>query len=160
MTIPGRLITASRRRFLAGAAALAVPVQPITGKTEFVEVAARPGTAGDVAMGPAFLDGPLLAEAFASCDVERRTLALVEGPGRIVDNGARDRVLEPLRGEQLPHLDALRRLRARTPAGHAARASAFLLRNAGELACQAEVRVSLDDRLLWDLACNLAVAPC
>lgn len=160
MIVPGRLIITSCRRLLAGAAGLAAPVQSITGRTEFVEAAASPGTAGSVAMGPASLDGLLLAAASAFCDVERRMLALIEGLGRIADDSARGRVLEPLRGEQLPHLNALCRLRVRTPAGHAVRASAFLLRDGGKLACRAEVRMSLDDRLLWALVSDLAVAPC
>lgn len=148
MNLPGYLTIASRRRLMAGAAALAAPAYPIREGITLVGMADGLDTAGSVTTGPLFLDGPLLAAASAFCGVERRLLALIEGPGRIADDEARDRVLEPLRDEQMPHLDALCRLEAQTLTGHVARALAFLLWDGGELAYRAEAQVSLEDRLL------------
>ena len=133
------LTPASRRRLLGGLALLG----------------AGPGAAG--ASAP--FDGPLLAAAAAFCAVERRMLSLIEGPGRVADDDARGLLLRPLRNEQGPHLDRLCRQRARSLAGHRARAVAFALWDGGELAHLAEAQGFLADRLLAALVRDLAEPP-
>ena len=133
------LTPASRRRLLGGIALLG----------------AGPGAAGTAAP----LDGPLLAAAAAFCDVELRMLSLFEGPGRVEDDRARDLLLGPLRDEQRPHLDLLCRQRARSLAGHRARAIAFALWDDGDLADKAEEGDFLGERLLAALVRVLAVPP-
>ena len=160
MTDPGHPTAPSRRRLLAGAAAIAAPACPVIEGSALMGTASVPGSEGDTVTMCAVLDGPLVVAASAFCDLERRMLALIEGPGRIDDDELRDRALEPLRGEQLRHLDALCRLEARTMTEHVARALAFLLWDGGELANRAEMQVSLEDRLLWSLVRDLAAMPC
>ena len=80
---------------------------------------------------------------------------LIEGLDRVADDAARDAVLAPLRHEQTPHLDLLVRRRARSLAGHRARAAAFALWDGGEIADRAEASGLLDDRLLASLVRDL-----
>ena len=121
----GYLTTASRRRLLAGVALLGTGPRSAT---------AGFGAVADMAHGaPTRSDWPLLAAAAAFCAVEQRKLSLIEGPDRVINDAARDRLLEPLCDEQLVHLDVLCRQRAVAPATHRARAIAFALWDGGEL---------------------------
>ena len=137
----GHLTPASRRRLLAGVALLGTSTHPT----------ASPGSGT-----PDVPDGPLLSAAVAFCLIEGRMLALIEGPERVVDDDARDRLLAPLRDEQRPHLDALCRQHARSLAGHRARAVAFTLWDGGELAHRAAADSFLENRLLSALIRDLA----
>ncbi len=152
----GYLTPASRRRLRAGVALLGASPHPAA-------AGPGPGTPANPSISPApgapdRLDGPLLSAAAAFCVIEQRMLTLIEGPERVADDDARDRLLTPLRDEQRPHLDALCRQRARSLAGHRARAVAFTLWDGGELAHRAQAHGFLEDRLLSALVRDLAAA--
>ena len=83
---------------------------------------------------------------------------LIEGPGCIADDTAREVLLRPLREAQAPHLDRLCQGRAVSLAGHRARAAAFALWDAGELADLAEANRFPADRLLAALVRDLVEA--
>ena len=142
MTVVASL-PATRRHMLAGAALLGSGL----------------GGAGGVAERSTS-DAGLLAAAAAFCNLERRMLGLIDGPGRVADDGARDLLLAPLRDEQAPHLDQLCRERARSLGGHRARAMAFALWDGGELAERAGAQGLLADRLLAAVVRDLANMPC
>lgn len=136
-------LPATRRRLLASAALLG----------------SGPGGAGGVAE-PSKSDAGLLAAAATFCALERRTLDLIDGPGRVADDGVRDLLLAPLRDGQGPCFDQLCRERARSLAGHRARAMAFALWDGGELAERAGAQGLLADRLLAAVIRDLANVPC
>ena len=127
MTV-GLLAAASRRRLLGAAALLG------TG----------PRTAGAAAAA----DEMLLAASAAFCALERRMRDLIEGPGCVADEGARELLLRPLRDQQAPYLDLLCRQHARSLADHRARAAAFALWDDGELNDLADSNGFPADRLL------------
>ena len=134
----GLFLAATRRRLLGGATLLgAAP--------------ARAGTAE-----PA--DADLVAAAVAFCALEQRMQDLIEGPGCVPDDAAREVLLRPLREAQAPHLDRLCQVRAVGVAGHRARAAAFALWDAGELVDLAEVNRLPADRLLAALVRDLVEA--
>ena len=137
MTV-GPFLAATRRRLLGGA-------------TLFGAGPARAGTAASA-------DADLLASAAAFCALERRMQDLIEGPGWVADDAARELMLRPLRDEQAPHLDRLCQTRAVGLAGHRARAAAFSLWDAGELADMAEANEFPADRLLAALVRDLMEA--
>ena len=87
-------------------------------------------------------------------------LGLIDGPGRVADDGARDLLLAPLRDGQRPYLDQLCREQACSLAGHRARAMAFALWDGGELAERAGAQGLLADRLLAAVIHDLANVPC
>ncbi len=105
-------------------------------------------------------DQPLIAAATVSCDAKRRMLALIDGPGRIADDRARDLLLVLLRDAQAPHLDQLCRKQAWSLAGHRARAMAFALWDDGELSRRAATQGFLANRLLTAMIHDLAGMPC
>ncbi len=137
---PGSLTAASRRRLLSSVALLGA------GLGEAAATVDR--------------DAPLISAAMLFCDAERGMLALIEGPGSVADDAARDLLLAPLRDKQAPHLNRLCRERAWGLAGHRARALAFALWDGGELAERAGAQGLLADRLLAALIRDLADAPC
>jgi len=130
------LLAAASRRHLQGGAAL---------------LGAGTYTAGAAAA----LDEDLLAAAAAFCALECRMRDLIEGPARIADDGARGLLLRPLRDAQAPHLDRLCSGRARSLAGHRARADAFALWDGGELTDLAQANGFPADRLLAALVRDL-----
>ena len=134
----GSLLSATRRRVLGGGALIGAGLR---------------GTSL-----AASSDEGLLAAAAAFCALERRMQALIEGPGCVADDHARDLLLRPLRDAQAPHLDRLCHSRASDLAGHRARAGAFALWDAGELADLAEARGFPADRLLAALVRDLVEA--
>ena len=136
------LLPATRRHLLVGAALLG----------------SGPGGAGGVAE-PSTSDAGLLAVA-AFCALEWRILGLIDGPGRVSDDGARDLLLAQLRNGQAPHLDQLCRERARSLARHRARAMAFALWDGGELAEWAGAQGLLADGLLAAVIRDPASVPC
>ena len=137
MTV-GVLLAATRRRLLGGATLLG----------------AGPARA-DIAESA---DADLIAAAAAFCALERRMQDLIEGPGCVADDAAREVLLRPLRDEQAPHLDQLCQARAVGLASHQARAAAFTLWDAGELADLAEANGFPSDRLLAALVRDLVEA--
>ncbi len=145
---PDHLTTASRRRLLASAGLLT------SGLGRIPHDAA---TARRLQQDP---DGTVIAACAVFNVLERRRLDLIEGPGRIADDDARDQALGPLAGEQQAYLDRLCRQRATTLAGHRARAISFALWDGGELADRARANGLLEDRLLAALVRDLAGLPC
>lgn len=137
----GLLTPASRRRLLGSAALL--------GSTARRDASAE----------SADHDGPLVTAAIDFCEAERRMLVLIDGPGRVADDDARDLLLAPLRASQGPHLDLLCCRRAWGLAGHQARAVAFALWDGCELAQRAEAQGFLADRLLAALVRDLVSVP-
>ena len=147
--MPTDLLTpASRRRLLASAGLLTASL----GRAS--------GGAADALCGRPHPDLAVIAACAAFNAVERRKLDLIEGPGRIVDDAARDKALEPLTGEQQAYLDMLCTQRATTLAGHQARAISFALWDGGELTDRARASGFLEDRLLAALVRDLAGLPC
>ncbi len=145
---PDYLTTASRRRLLASAGLLT------SGLGRIPQDAARaPPPQSDP-------DAAVIAACAAFNVLERRRLDLIEEPGRIADDDARDQALGPLAGEQQDYLDRLCRQRATTLAGHQARAISFALWDGGELADRARAHGLLEDRLLAALIRDLAGLPC
>jgi len=148
---------ATRRTLLRRATALAL-ADGATDAPDPANVSTRAATPGESA--PAALaqpaDAALLAAYKRFCALERRMLHVIEGPGRIDDDDARDPVLEVFRDAQRPHLDLLCRLRATSLAGHRARAIAFALWDGGETAHRAALHGLLEDRLLAALVRDLA----
>lgn len=130
----GLLLSATRRCVLGGVSLLGAGLR---------------GAAGaGAAAAAASPDEGLLAAAAAFCALEQRMQALIEGPGCVADDAARDLLLRPLRDAQAPHLDRLCQARASDLAGHRARAGAFAVWDAGELADLAETNGFPADRLL------------
>jgi len=142
------LTTASRRRLLASAGLLTAGLGRVSGS---VADALRQRPHPDLAV---------ITACAAFNAIERRKLDLIEGPGRIVDDAARDQALEPLTGEQQGYLDMLCTQHATTLAGHQARAISFALWDGGELADRAGASGFLEDRLLAALVRDLAGLPC
>ena len=134
----GPFLAATRRRLLGGTTLLG----------------AGPARAGTAASA----DADLVASAAAFCVLEQRMQDLIEGPRCIADEAAREVLLRPLRDEQAPHLDRLCQARAVGLVGHRARAVAFTLWDAGELADLAEANGFPADRLLAALVRDLVEA--
>ena len=109
------------------------------------------GAAGAVAA----VDEGLIAAASAFCVLEWRMQDLIEGPGCVADDGAREVLLQPLRDKQALHLDRLCQTRAVGLAGHQAPAAAFTLWDAGELSDLAKMNGFPSDRLLAALVRDL-----
>ena len=135
----GLSLAATRRRLLGGATLLGT----------------APRGAGGAAVAA---DEGLLAASAAFCALERRMHDLIEGPGCVADEDAREVLLRPLREAQAPHLDRLCRTYAQGLAGHRARATAFALWDAGELSDLAEMNGLPADRLLAALVRDLVEA--
>ncbi len=142
-----RLTTASRRRLLESAGLLTAGL----GRAA--------GSGADAPAEPPHPDLPLIAACEAFNDVEQRKLDLIEGPGRMVDDAARAKVLAPLMAEQQGCLDVICTQRATTLAGHQARAISFVLWDGGELAERASAAGFLEDRLVAALVRDLAGLP-
>ena len=146
--MPDHLTTASRRHLLASAGLL----------TAGLGRASHDGA--DALRHRSDPDTAVITACASFNALERRKLDLVEGPGRIADDGARDQALLPFAGEQQVFLDMLCRRHAVTLAGHQARAISFALWDGGELAGRARVHGFLEDRLLAALVRDLAGLPC
>ena len=149
MTVEGFLTTASRRRVVAGLAALTAAVRP---------AAARAGVATDAP--PLHPDAVLITAAAEFCCLETRRVALIEGPLRIEDDGERDEALKPLAAAQTEPLRVLCDARATTVDGHRARASAIVVGDGGEVFYRAEVGGLLEDRLIAALLRDVVGLPC
>lgn len=122
------LVAASRRRLLGATALLGAGACTV-------------GAAADPDVG-------LLTVAAAFCVLERRMRELIEGPNSVLDDNARELLLEPLRDQQASYVDLLCRQHARSLAGHRARAAAFALWDDGELNDLANANGFPADRLL------------
>lgn len=133
------LLSATRRRLLGGATLLG----------------AGPPAAGTAAIADADL---VAAAAAAFCALEKCMQDLIEGPGCVVDEDAREVLLRPLRDEQAPHLARLCSERARSLADHRMRAAAFLAFAGGELGDVARVNGLPADRMLVALIRDLVGA--
>ena len=57
--------------------------------------------------GNAGPDAPVIAACVGFCELEAKKLALIEGPDRIADDEARERLLVPLSDRQEAYLDAI-----------------------------------------------------
>jgi len=148
---------ATRRALLRRATALAL-AEGTADSPNAADVSTRAATPGGSAPAASAqsADAALLAACARFCALERRMLDVIEGPGRIDDDDARDPVLEVFRGAQRPQLDLLCRLRATSLTGHGARAAAFALWDGGETAHRAALHGLLEDRLLAALVRDLA----
>ncbi len=146
--MPDHLTTASRRRLLASAGLLTAGL----GRASL--------SAADALRHRSDPDAAVITACSAFNALERRRLDLIEGPGHIGEDSARDQALAPLAGEQQVFLDMLCRRHAVTLAGHQARAISFALWDDGELSARASANGFLEDRLLAALVRDLAGLPC
>lgn len=102
-------------------------------------------------------DEALIAACVAVVAIESRRRDLFDGPGRIDDDSVRDAALGQLDAEERPFLEAAARTMPSTWTGHAVRAAAFLLMDAGALHHQARLG-SDGDRLLAAIVTDLAAS--
>lgn len=104
-------------------------------------------------------DAPVITACIGFCNLEGRRLALTEGPDRVSDDDARERMLEPLSDQQYFYLNAVYEQRATTQIGHQARAICIVLWDSGEIGYRARVGGFVDDRLTAALVRDLAGLP-
>ena len=91
--MPDHLTTASRRRLLASAGLLTAGL------------GRAPHSAADALRQRLDPDAAVITACSAFNAIERRRLDLIEEPGRVADDSARDQALAPLAGEQQVFLD-------------------------------------------------------
>ena len=145
----GRLTVPTRRHLLAGMASLNDALRP-----------AAAGTGVAAGTAPLHPDAALIAAAAEFCALEERRVGLIEGPGRIDDDGDRDRALQPIAAAQEMYLRVLCDARATTPDGHRARASAIVLGDGAEVFYRAQVCGLPEDLLIAALLRDVVDLPC